>query len=162
MAVQTKKTTGKIAKKTLSQKSAKAKSVKSVDAPDEAVLNAWLGKASKLWVSLILTVQEQYASVTQEWRPSKTLEFGRYAILRQKDRTLLYLLPDKGGFRISVVLGERAYGLAMATDLRSDLKSLLQKAKPYAEGRGIRFSMQNSGDTAEILTLMACKMAKGN
>jgi len=91
-----------------------------------------------------------------EWKPSKT-EFGRMCLLQHKKRTLLYLTPEKERVRIAIVLGERAYGLAIASSLPPAIKKMFLEAKQYAEGRGIRFSVSSSSDISMITKLVEIK-----
>ncbi len=78
-------------------------------------------------------------------------------LLQHKKRTLLYLTPEKEEVRVAIVLGERAYGLAMASALPAAIKQMLSEARPYAEGRGIRFSVSSPGDIAAIKQLVEIK-----
>jgi hypothetical protein len=56
-----------------------------------------------------------------------------------------------------VVLGERAYGLAMAGSLPAAIKKLFSEAKPYAEGRGIRFAVNSVSEIPMIAKLVEIK-----
>ena len=99
-----------------------------------------------------------FPGLSQVWKPSK-LEFGSLCLFKLKDRTLLYLIPRSGDFEASVVLGERAVALALAGDLPADTKRQLSEARPYAEGRGIRFPVTKAGDIATARRLVAYKVA---
>ena len=126
--------------------------------PTEAELNAVLGSASVLWSDIIHAVEEMFAPLDKQWRPSKT-EFGRLCLLQHKKRTLVYLTPDKQKVWIAIVLGERAYGLAMASSLPEAIKKMFSGAKPYAEGRGIRFPVSSLSDIRTITKLVEIKTA---
>lgn len=77
------------------------------DVPSEKDLLAELGRAKDIWERVIASVVEKVGTVEQEWKPSKA-SFGRICLLKQKKRTLLYLMPEKDALRVAVVLGERA------------------------------------------------------
>jgi len=128
-----------------------------VKPPTGAELKAALGKSAGLWSAIVDAVAKVYPPLEQEWRPSK-LEFGRMCLLRQKERTLVYLIPMAGQMLAGVVLGQRAYELAMASALAEAIKKMLSDAKPYAEGRGIRFVVKTEADVAEVVTLARCVM----
>ena len=135
----------------------KSAASKEVEAPSRAELHAALGKSVSAWPGIVSGLEEKYSPLELEWRPSK-LEFGRMALVRHKDRTLLYLMPMAGQLLVGVVLGERAYELAMASKLKPAIKKMLTDAKPYAEGRGIRFVVKSASDVAQVLLLIDCKM----
>lgn len=124
--------------------------------PTDAELKAVLGKAGGAWSAIVRAVEEKFAPLDKEWKPSK-LAFGRLCLLRHKKRTLLYLIPDKGQLLVAVVLGERAYELAMAASLPATIKKMLSEAKPYAEGRGIRFPVNSLSDVPVIAKLVEIK-----
>lgn len=124
--------------------------------PDETELKAILGSGFALWRSIIRVVEEVCAPLEQVWKPSKAA-FGRICLLQHKKRTLLYLTPDKEKVWIAIVLGERAYGLAMAGSLPAAIKTMFSEAKPYAEGRGIRFPVNLPSDIPTIAKLVEFK-----
>ena len=127
-----------------------------VKPPTGAELKAALGKSAGLWTAIVDAVAKAFPPLEQEWRPSK-LEFGRMCLLRQKGRTLVYLIPMAGQMLVGVVLGQRAFELAMASDLPEAIKKMLSDARPYAEGRGIRFTPRTVKDVASIVKLVQLK-----
>jgi hypothetical protein len=127
-----------------------------VKPPTGAELKAALGSAAALWSGIVHVVEAVVSPLDPEWKTSKT-EFGRMCLLQHKKRTLLYLTPEKEQVRVAIVLGERAYGLAMASALPAAIKQMLSEARPYAEGRGIRFSVSSPGDIAAIKQLVEIK-----
>ncbi len=129
-----------------------------VKAPSMAELHRALGRSVSAWPGIISGLEEHYSPLELEWRASQ-LEFGRMCLVRYKDRTLLYLTPMAGQLLVGIVLGERAYELAMASKLRAAIKKMLSDAKPYVEGRGIRFVVKSASDVAQVLLLVECKMA---
>ena len=127
-----------------------------VKPPTDSELKAVLGSAGVLWSDILQAVEDAISPLDMEWKPSKT-EFGRMCLLQHKKRTLLYLTPEKEKVRIAIVLGERAYGLAMASSLPAAIKKMFSEAKPYAEGRGIRFSVSSLSDISTIKKLVEIK-----
>jgi len=130
--------------------------VQRTKAPSEAELKAALGRSAGLWAAIVKAVEKAHAPLAQEWRPSK-LEFGSMCLLRQKDRTLVYLMPMAGQLLVGVVLGQRSYELAMESDLPAAIKKMLADARPYAEGRGIRFTVKSAKDVGAIVKLVQLK-----
>jgi phosphoenolpyruvate synthase/pyruvate phosphate dikinase len=127
-----------------------------VKPPTDSELKAVLGSAGVLWSDILHAVEDAISPLDIEWKPSKT-EFGRICLLQHKNRTLLYLTPEKEKVRIAIVLGERACGLAMVSSLSAAIKKLFSEAKPYAEGRGIRFSVSSLSDISTIKKLVEIK-----
>ena len=127
-----------------------------VKSPTDAELRAVLGSADVLWSEIVNAVEALASPLDAEWKPSKT-EFGRICLLRHKKRTLLYLTPEKEKIRVAIVLGERAYGLAMASSLPAAIKKMFSEAKPYAEGRGIRFVVSSASEVSTVKKLAEIK-----
>jgi hypothetical protein len=127
-----------------------------VKSPTSAELKAVLGSADAVWSGIFRVVEDVVAPLNTEWKPSKT-EFGRMCLLQHKKRTLLYLTPEKEKVTVAIILGERAYGLAMTSSLPAAIKKMFSEARPYAEGRGIRFSVNSPSDISTIKTLVQLK-----
>lgn len=119
-------------------------------------LDEALGSASVRWAKLIDAIGADFAPVIQEWKPTK-LPFGAVCLLKQRARTLAYLIPGERQFEVSIVLGERAVVLALASDLPEKIKTLIQEAKAYVEGRGVRFVVASEKDVAAAVALVRCK-----
>ena len=124
--------------------------------PTDAELKAVLGSAGELWSGILHAIEEKFVPLDKQWKPSKA-GFGRMCLLQHKKRTLLYITPDKDKVWIAVVLGERAYGLAMASSFPVAIKKMFSAARPYAEGRGIRFPATSLGDIPMIAKLVEIK-----
>jgi hypothetical protein len=128
-----------------------------VKPPTDSELKAALGSAEALWFGIIRGVEDAASSLDAEWKPSKA-EFGRICLLQHKKRTLLYLTPEKEKVTVAIVLGERAYGLAMASSLPAAIKTMFSEARPYAEGRGIRFAVSSTSEISTIKKLVEIKI----
>ena len=126
--------------------------------PTEAELSATLGPTQAIWQKLHAALTQDFPGLRLEWKAAK-IPFGRYGLLRQKERSLVYLIPRAGNFEVSVVLGEKAVALALAADLPTETKQLVAGARRYAEGRGIRFPVTSVAQIPAIRTLVACKVA---
>jgi hypothetical protein len=127
-----------------------------VKSPTELELKTILGPAEVVWTGIIRAAEEMFVPLAMQWKPSKS-GFGRICLLLHKKRTLLYLTPDQEKVWIAIVLGERAYNLAMASSLPASIKTLFSEARPYAEGRGIRFPASSQRDVSTIKKLLEIK-----
>lgn len=130
-----------------------------VDPPPAAELDAALGPCRPLWDEALTRLERGFGPLAQVWMPSGN-PFGRHCRLQRKGRTLVYLLPGAGGFLAGVVLGERATQLALEGGVPEAHKQLLREARPYVEGRGIRFPVASPADLAALEALLACKAAR--
>ena len=124
--------------------------------PSRKELETELGVAYEVWQRVIAAVVETAGSVESEWKPSKS-NFGRLCLLKRKKRTILYLTPEKDAVLVAIVLGERAVGLALASQLPETIKTMIRDARPYAEGRGIRFPINSTDDVNMVSDLVAIK-----
>jgi hypothetical protein len=129
---------------------------KNSTAPSEQALASELGAAQAIWKAILAALEEKNGPIDLEWKPSKGA-FGWMCLLKHKKRTLLYLTPEKKSIQVAIVLGERAVDLALASPLPQAIKTMLQEAKPYAEGRGIRFPLRSAADLAVVEDLVAIK-----
>jgi len=128
--------------------------------PTAAELRASLGPALGAWRALVAGMAREFPPLEEAWAPSKAA-FGRVCRLRQKTRTLLYLIPGSSGFEVSAVLGDRAVALALAGDLPAEMKDLLRAARRYPEGWAIRLAVTGADTVPAILRLAAFKVAPG-
>ena len=133
----------------------KTKSPKPAPTPQQ--LGAALKSAATLWDEIVATFSQAYAPLEVEWKAAKT-DFGAFCRLKHHRRTLLYLLPTPHSFEVAVVLGEKAAAAAANSPLPSRLKQLVADARPYVEGRGIRFH-PTSSDVGTLLQLVELKLA---
>jgi len=124
--------------------------------PTNSELEVVLGGAIDLWQEIVSAIEQSVSPLNREWKPSKA-EFGRICLLQHKGRTLLYMTPDKEKIVIAVVLGERAVAIAVNSKLPVRIKRLITGARPYAEGRGIRFSVSRAKDIPTVTQLVAIK-----
>lgn len=131
--------------------------MKRVQARDDGRWREALGAAYSIWADIVRVVEELASPLDIAWKPS-TIAFGHVCVLRHKKRTLLYLLPAQASVTVAIILGERAYGLAMSSTLPAAIKKALSEARPYAEGRGIRVPVTTTRDLAAIRKLVAIKL----
>jgi hypothetical protein len=126
--------------------------------PDKKALARSLGSAKPLWDELIRHIETEQAPVTHRWTSSKTFPLGFLRLVRKK-RTILYLLPRDGYFLTAFVFGEKAAAAVRASGLPAAVITMLDAARIYAEGRGIRLETRTTGDIATMKKLAAIKMA---
>ncbi|HEY3274582.1 MAG TPA: DUF3788 domain-containing protein [Methanocella sp.] len=127
--------------------------------PQEADLKVTLGSAYPQWNDLKKLITTTYAPVSVEWGfASKSTGWGLR--LKRDNRAILYMTPCKGCFLASFALGENAVKAAHESDLPASVLAVIDGAKKYAEGRGVRLEVRSAEDVRNIEKLAVVKMMK--
>ncbi len=125
--------------------------------PSADDLRHTLGSAADLWGALLQHVHSACAPLSELWNHSGA-KFGWSLRLKQKDRVILYLTPQRGAFLVGLVLGERAAQGAEAGSLPPLALAALTAAPKYAEGRGIRLSVTSHATLEAVQALIPFKL----
>ena len=125
--------------------------------PTETEVAAALGSTAALWKQLVDWMAEQGVGES-EWNSSGA-KYGWALKLKLKKRTIVYLGPCNGCFRVAFVLGDRAVAAARKSDLAKGTLKLLDEAPRYAEGTGVRLMVKAAKDLAAIRKLALIKLA---
>jgi hypothetical protein len=125
--------------------------------PTNQELSAALGATAEVWKQLLDWLAEQGVA-DQEWK-SVSAKYGWGLRLKLKKRTIAYLGPCDGCFRVAFVLGDRAVAAARKSELSKCALKLLDEAPRYAEGTGMRLMVTASEDLADVRQLALIKLA---
>lgn len=125
--------------------------------PTDKEVAAALGDCSELWKQLVDWHAEQGAEI-QEWKSSSP-KYGWTLLLKRKKRTILYMTPCAGCFRVSLILGDRAVAAARASNLSKGTLKVLDESPHYPEGTGARLMVKGQRDLAAIRKLALIKLA---
>jgi hypothetical protein len=125
--------------------------------PTQNEIDAALGATADVWNQLLHWFAEQGVA-DQEWKSSSP-KYGWSLRLKLKKRTIVYLAPCEGCFRVAFVLGDRAVAAARQSDLSKTTLKLLDEAPRYAEGTGVRLIVKATKDLASVRKLAAIKLA---
>jgi hypothetical protein len=113
--------------------------------PTETDVQEKLGESYPLWKQVYDMVFEKYPNGKPEWNyPGKN--YGWSFRIKDKKRAILYFLPRENYFMVGMVFGDKALKEILESKVTDFIKTDLQAAKKYAEGRGIRFRV-----TPEVL-----------
>jgi hypothetical protein len=126
--------------------------------PNERDLSEMLGPVSALWHDMKTHLASHYEPLTEQWNFSGK-NYGWGLQLKQKKRTVLYMTPCQRYFLASFALGEKAVQAAHQSGLPDSVLSVIDGARKYAEGRGVRLEVRSKGDLENIKKLAAIKMA---
>jgi hypothetical protein len=122
--------------------------------PTDAELSAELGAARELWDELLT----ELALPVQEWN-SYSPKAGWSLKLILKKRTILYLAPCHGSFRVAFILGAKAVEAARQAKLSKAVLKIIDEAPRYAEGTGVRLEIRARKDLVAVKKLAEVKLA---
>jgi hypothetical protein len=122
--------------------------------PTDEELSTELGAARALWDELIT----ELALPIQEWN-SYSPKAGWSLKLKLKKRTILYLAPCRGKFRVAFVLGAKAVEAARQLKLSKAVLKIIDEAPRYPEGTGVRLEIVARKDLAAVKKLAEVKLA---
>jgi hypothetical protein len=125
--------------------------------PTPEEVSAALGATAEVWKQLVDWLAEQGVA-DLEWK-SVSPKYGWGLRMKLKKRTIVYLGPCDGCFRVAFVLGDRAVAAARQSNLSKGALKLLDEAPRYAEGTGMRLMVKASDDLADVRQLARIKLA---
>lgn len=126
--------------------------------PKDAELATALKDSFLFWNELKTLIELRFKPLSIEWGfTSKTTGWGMR--LKKKDRTILYMTPREGHFLASFALGEKAVKAAHEDNLPASVLKIIDNAKRYAEGRGVRLEVRNGRDVRNVEKLATIKMS---
>jgi hypothetical protein len=120
-------------------------------------LSRVLGDIYELWNDIKDFVHKQYPDVSEEWNYSGK-NYGWGFRLRDKKRVVVYLIPCSGFFKVGLVYGENATKEALNSAVSNEIKSIIENAKVYGEGRGFRIDVTNKEIVEDIKKLITIKL----
>ncbi len=125
--------------------------------PDEKVLAIKLAPTYPLWKAIRDWVLDKWPQSLPEWNfPGQ--KFGWSFRIKDKKRAIIYLLPREGFFKVAFVFGEKATREILESNVSIEVKEQLRQSRPYAEGRGIRITINKEADIQDIKVLTEIKM----
>lgn len=124
--------------------------------PDNNDLKESLGETYELWQLLKDYVISKYPKGFEEWSCSK---YGWSFRIKDKKRAIIYFLPRDRFFKVAFVFGQKATDLIMNSQITKSIKTEIESATVYAEGRGIRIDITNDKIIGDIKELIDIKLA---
>ena len=126
--------------------------------PQPQQLAATLARAFVHWEKLKAIIEKRFGPVSFEWGfTSKTTGWGLR--VKSEKRTILYLTPCEGYFLASFALGEKAVKAAHESNLPATVLQIIDSAKKYAEGRGVRLEVKSASDVRNVEKIAIIKVA---
>lgn len=121
--------------------------------PDEAALGEALKDSGTLWDKALAL-----SGGSGEWKFYTKAAGWTYPV-KLKKRTLFYMMPREGWFRLTFVFGECAVEAAESAELPPQVLEDLLQAMPYVEGRSVAIDIKNEADMETMEKLLALKLA---
>jgi len=126
--------------------------------PSAEDLKSAIGKTYEIWNQIHDYVLEKYPAGYGDWNcPGK--KYGWSYQVRDKKRTIVYLLPRDGYFKAAFVFGKKATEQILGSNISKEIKTELENAKVYAEGRGIRIDVKDYSILNDIKKLIEIKLS---
>ena len=124
--------------------------------PNDKDLKEALADTYPLWQLIKHYVISKYPKGLEEWSYSN---YGWSCRIKDKKRAIIYLLPRDRFFKVAFVFGQKATDLIMNSQISNAIKTELDIAKVYAEGRGIRIDINDNVIMNDIRELIDIKLA---
>lgn len=126
--------------------------------PSESDVRDALGESGASWHELIRRIEKKHPSLRQVWAyTSKSTGWGLR--LTQGERVIVYMTPCIGHFLVSFALSEKAVREIVRVGLPKHVIAVIEAARKYAEGRGVRFKVENGEDLEAMEKIAAIKLA---
>jgi len=117
-----------------------------------------LGNTYNLWKTIVDYAHLKYPKASDEWNYSGD-KYGWSFRIKDKKRAIIYLMPRDKFFKVAFVFGQKATDAVMQSRISNLLKTELQSARVYAEGRGIRIDINDELIINDIKELIDIKLA---
>jgi hypothetical protein len=124
--------------------------------PAESDLPSALGRAFAPLEKVLDRLHSAHPEVTSEWKFSPRA--GWHLIYSRKKRRIFYLVPIRGDFRLSLIMGDKAIAALQAGPCAKQIIALLKEAKRYPEGTAFSFNGQTL-DVEVVVALLEAKLA---
>jgi hypothetical protein len=125
---------------------------------DDASLATMLGKTKPHWDVLLARLAGECPSHAREWK-NYGKKHGWQLKVSSGKRSLVYLVPEEGGFRALMALRAGAVGALRDAGLPAELVDEIEGAKVYPEGRPVRVTVKTKQDADVVKKLVALKLA---
>jgi hypothetical protein len=126
--------------------------------PTSEDLNRTLAGSLKAWHSIRAYVKSAHPDASEEWKHSGK-NYGWGYRLSDKKRVIVYLTPSAGCFLFSMVFGQKATTEALRNKLSKEIRTAIETAPVYAEGRGFRIEIRNEESLEDLKKLISVKLA---
>jgi hypothetical protein len=125
--------------------------------PTERDLTAALGATKPLWDGLLDDLAAGSGADTREWKSYSPGTGWALRVMRGR-RTIVWLAPCPGCFRVTFVLGDRAIRAASCAKLSRQTLRALAEAPRYPEGTAVGLLVKRARDLPGVRKLAVVKL----
>ncbi len=125
--------------------------------PTDADLGDVLGSTKPVWDRLITDLASQQDVATHEWH-CYSVKAGWSLRLKRGKRTILWVAPCNGCFRVAFILGDKAIAAARQSGVTARVLRMIEQGEKYPEGTGIRLHIKGPRDLPAVHTLAEIKL----
>jgi hypothetical protein len=126
--------------------------------PTKQDLHSAIATTYSIWEQLRNYVLVKYPKATEEWN-YPGVKYGWSFRMKDKKRAIVYFLPRDKFFMVALVFGAKATQEALNSNISGEIKSVIEAAPVYAEGRGFRVNVKNETNLEDIKKLIDIKIA---
>lgn len=125
--------------------------------PTDAELGEALGPAKPVWDELIAGLAAECDVSLREWKCYSPKTGWSLRLMRGK-RTIVWMAPCIGCFRVAFILGDKAIQAGRQGGFSPRVLRMIDAAERYPEGTCIRFQVRNARDIPMIQRLAEIKL----
>ena len=112
--------------------------------PDDTSLAEVFGSTNTLWDHIFEYVKEK-SDALGAWK-FYSKKAGWSYVVKSGKRTLFYMIPQNGYFKLTFVFGDKAFEEAKKSNLPESIIRCIEEAIPYVEGRSFMVDIKNNDD----------------
>jgi hypothetical protein len=129
--------------------------------PEEREFQAALGTTHPCIEEVLAGLRPHHGKISSTWKHSR--QAGWYRVYLAQQRRIFYLLPRRDGFRLTMILGDRAIESLAGGRHAAEVLRRLKTAIRYPEGTAFAFT-HSAGDVTAfdaefVIALMEAKLA---
>ncbi|MDR2038472.1 MAG: DUF3788 domain-containing protein [Bacteroidales bacterium] len=126
--------------------------------PRDKDMEVALGSTYRLFEEIFRYLVDTYEDIHPEWKHYGK-KIGWQLKLFKGKRNIMFIVPFEGHFIVYFSFGDKAVQQVMESNLSNELKTELQNAKKYMEGRGINLPItENTENIDHIIKLIEIKI----
>lgn len=116
--------------------------------PQDKDLEIALGSTYRLFEEIFKHLVDIHKDIRPEWKHYGK-KMGWQLKLFKGKRNIMFIVPFEGNFIVYFTFGDKAVQQVMESNLPDELKTELQNAKKYMEGRGINLSITKDSENVD-------------
>lgn len=126
--------------------------------PENKDMEVALGSTYPLFEKIVKYLVDTCKDIRPEWKQYSKKMGWQLKLLKGK-RNILFIVPFEGSFMVYFVFGDKAVQRVMESDISDEIKTQLQNARKYMEGRGIELSITEDTENIDhIIKLIEIKL----